>query len=380
MPEPAVTRRHRPATWLGLWLASRLVLGGVVVGTALVRGADPAGRRADPASWLLVRFAHWDSDLYAAVAVRGYVGHGPASSYNAFFPGLPAVMRAWTAVTGTDGRFGGLLLVIVAGAVAAVALGVLAAEVSGRPEVGTWAVALLATSPLTVFLSVVYTEAVFLALSVTAWLAARRERWLLAGVLTGVAAAFRINGLFLAGGLLALFAVRARRTGVWLHPGALALLIAPVFLVLWAAYLHHLTGSWHAWTSAQEQGWGRTVAWPWTGLEHWWTTLSASYSWHLRLSRLLDLAGFLVALAAPVYYAIRRNWPVVVLLGLNAVPVLFSSMLNSAGRYILVWFPLVITAAACLADRPRWRAAVLVASGALAVLLGYYWANQYWVA
>ena len=151
-------RQHR---WLAIWLLSRVAVGLVVTAGALVGDVDRALRASDPATWWLYRFAHWDSHLYGAIADRGYVAEGPASNYNAFFPGLPAIMKVWTTATGTDGRWGALIVVTVTGAVAAVLLGALATEVTGRTEIGTGAVVLFACSPLTVYFSVAYTEAIF---------------------------------------------------------------------------------------------------------------------------------------------------------------------------------------------------------------------------
>jgi hypothetical protein len=367
--------------WVGIWLASRVVLAVLVVVAAGARGVDAGLRASDPARWLLYRFAHWDSHLYAAIAARGYVADGPGRSYVAFFPGMPAVMKGWTLVTGTDGRWGALLLVVVTGAVGAVLLGALAVDVTGRADVGTWAVVLLATTPLTIFLSVVYTEAVFLCLSVGAWLAARRHRWLLAGLLAAIACTLRVNGLFLVAGLAVLHLVRERDGRLLrIRPGAWSLLLGPVLVAGWLVHLHALTGDWNAWIAAQEQGWGRVTTWPWTGISVGIGRVGAAGSWHLALSRLLDVAAWVAAIVVPVWFAVRRNWPVVVLLGLNALTLLTSSILDSGARYLLVWFPVYVALAACVADRPRARTVLLGASAAFALVLAWSWSQQYWVA
>lgn len=368
-------------TWLTIWLVSRAVVGAVVVGGALARGVDSEQRASDPSLWLLYRFAHWDSHLYGAIADRGYTALPPGNTYNAFFPGFPAVMRAWTSAFGGDGRWGALLLVTVTTAVAALLLGTLATEVTGRVEVGTTAVLLLAFSPLTIFFSVAYTEGVFLCLSLGAWLLARRHHWALAGVLAGLACTLRVNGAFLVVALIVLHLVRERHGGRWrVGPGVLTLALGPLFILGWMVWLHGLTGQWDAWTSAQLSGWGRFATWPWVGLHDVATNIAAADSWHLLLARWLDVAAWFVAVAAPWWFIIRRNWPIAVLLGLNAVAIVTSSILDSGGRYLLVWFPLYVCVASWLASRPRLRYAVLTASACLALTLSYCWSQQYWVA
>ena len=377
----AVEVRTLARRWVGIWLASRLVLAVLVVTGGLLGGVDADLRASDPARWLLYRFAHWDSHLYAAIADRGYVADGPASHYNAFLPGLPAVMKGWTLLTGTDGRWGALLLVVVTGALTAVLLGALAVDVSGRADVGTWAVVLLATAPLTIFMSVVYTEAAFLCFCVGAWLAARHHRWLVAGVLAALACTLRVNGLFLVAGLVVLYLVREREgRRLRVRPGVWALALGPLFVAGWFTYLHGLTGHWNEWILELDRGWGRATTWPWTGISVGLGRVAEAGSWHLVLARVLDVAAWVVALVVPVWFAVRRNWPVVVLLALNAFTVLTSSILDSGARYLLAWFPLYVTVAAFLADRPRARTVLVGVSAAFALLLAWSWSQQYWVA
>lgn len=367
--------------WLGIWLLSRLVIVVVVTVGALAGGVDRELRATDPATWWLYRFAHWDSHLYAAIADRGYVAEGPASSYNAFFPGLPALMKAWTLVTGTDGRWGVLVVVTIAGAAAAVLLASLATDVTGRVNVGTWAVVLLATAPLTVFFSVAYTEALFLCLSVGAWLVARRGHWLVAGLLAGGACTLRLNGLFLVAGLMMLYVMRERSGWrVRVDMSAIALFIGPVLVACWAVWLHGLTGHWDAWTIAQERGWGRTAVMPLAGLGDGLSKLEGANSWHLLIARILDIAAIVIAIVATAYYLRRRDWPIATLLGLNAVPVLTSSILDSGGRYILVWFPIYVSIAEWVDRHPRWRYVIVGGSVGAALLLTYAWSQQYWIA
>ena len=368
--------------WLGIWFVSRAFVAIVIVATALMRGVDEVARRQDFAQWLLYRFAHFDSHLYGAVADRGYVAEGPASHYNAFFPGLPAILRLWQEVVGTDGRWGGLLMVHVAGALSAVVLGRLTVEITGRPDAGTWAVVLLSISPLTVFFSVVYTEALFLAASMAAWSAARHAKWAIAGVLALFACTLRLNGLFLVAGLVVIFLLGNRhdrsltswRRILWLGLG-------PGFVLAWTIWLHNLTGQWNNWSSALEAGWQRSLAWPWEAVDVGLHNVASATPWHLLVSRALDLGALVVAVLATVHFVRSRDWPTATLVGLNTVTVVCSSVILSGPRYILAWFPLYVLGAGWLSQfkRPgQW--AVVIASATLAALFSVYWGAQWWIA
>ncbi len=64
-------------------------------------------------------------------------------------------------------------------------------------EIATTTVLLVAFCPVSFFLSAVYTESLFLALSVGSIYAARRERWMLCGALGFLAALSRNGGIAL---------------------------------------------------------------------------------------------------------------------------------------------------------------------------------------
>ena len=76
----------------------------------------------------------------------------------------------------------------VAGAVAIMGLYLLAAQEDGE-RAGRHAVVYLALFPYAVFMFAGYSEALFLAFATTAWLAARRDAWWIAGLL-GAGASF----------------------------------------------------------------------------------------------------------------------------------------------------------------------------------------------
>ena len=177
-------------------------------------------------SWLLARgtaglqpgfvelWDRWDVAVFVKIARFGYLGYPqdyPDTGTAAFFPGLPGALWMVRLIT-QDWVVAGLLVSLVAGGVAAVALARLAAADHGE-LVASRSVLYLAVSPFAVFLAAGYSEALFLAFALPAWLAARQRRWLLAGVLGGLAGTVRVTGFFLGAALLVQWLTSGRERG-----------------------------------------------------------------------------------------------------------------------------------------------------------------------
>src|SRR5919112_2543682 len=190
-------------SWAVAWralLASRvLVLAAGAIAVALF-GLSPRHADFDPAGLttpygafgdaLVAPLARWDTTWFMTIAQEGY-GEG---AREAFFPLYPLLL----AVVGAPGAM------LVAGAVLSTALAAAALTVLHRlvpldygPAVARGAVLATAFMPMSFFLSAVYSESLYLALSIGAVYAARTERWAWAGVLGGLAAATRSAGVLL---------------------------------------------------------------------------------------------------------------------------------------------------------------------------------------
>jgi Mannosyltransferase (PIG-V) len=209
LPEPLLApplamapRGARAAVWRALW-SSRLVVfcSGVLAVLAFGfpngwQGYDPTGLTSPFGYFgnlLVAPFARWDSVWYLAIARGGY-GHQQART--AFFPLFPLVTRGLGIVIGSD---------LIAGIAISMAMFVVALLLlyrltsleldAARAEL---AVMLIAFCPMAYFFSAVYSESLYLALSVGCVLQARRGRWWAAGVLGALAAASRNSGIVLA--------------------------------------------------------------------------------------------------------------------------------------------------------------------------------------
>lgn len=178
----------------------------------------------------------WDSIHYLNIAAHGYLDR----SETVFFPLYPLLIRAVSPVLGSA-VVAGFFISLLAFGIGLTLLHRLTELELGRPAADA-AVLLLAFAPLAYFFSAIYSESVFLALSVGATYAARRGRWGVAGVLAALSAVARIPGILLVVLLAGLYLRQNRRVGLrmaWL-------LLAPVCLGGFLAYLAHRGYGWLA--------------------------------------------------------------------------------------------------------------------------------------
>ena len=186
--------------WRALWLSRVVVWGAGLAGVLLLGVLDGNAERFDPAGLtrpfgalgddLVAPGARWDAVWFLRIAEDGY---DPDRA--AFFPLYPLLVKAGGALIGSPVAAGILLsLGCLFGAL--VLLGRLVALDFGR-DVARLCVLLVAVFPGALWFSSVYSEALFLLLSVAAVLAARLDRWALAGVAGALAASTRSAGLVL---------------------------------------------------------------------------------------------------------------------------------------------------------------------------------------
>nr|WP_202889575.1 mannosyltransferase family protein [Actinopolymorpha rutila] len=319
----------------------------------------------------------WDFWHFDRIATFGYFAPGWSTPIEAFFPGFPMTLRLGVLV-GIPTVVGGLLVSFVAGGVAAVALARLADREWG-PGAGRYAAAMWMLAPPAIFLAAPYTEALFLALAIPAWLSARRGTWWLAAVLAAGACTVRVSGIFLVVALAVEFLTSGRRKqlldGLWL-----ALPAVPVLGYM--AYLYANTGDWLRWYHAQSQEWYRGFTPPWDSFFNTWNAatghtafgdvsdaLRANFEWMFRA----ELVAMLLGLVVTVVLLTLRRWGEATWVGVQVAAFATSYWFFSVPRATLLWFPLWIGLGALAVRRPWvWRAYVI-----LAVPLFGIWAAAY---
>jgi hypothetical protein len=333
-------------TAASLWLASRVLVVALAWAASWVMRPSGAGGAPLAGAW-----EHWDAVQFRTIAQYGYFAPGHSQPHAvAFFPGLPLLLRAAHLVipswTGAE-----LAVASVASFFAILGLIRLADdELAGS---GPWAAAFLVAAPAAVFLAVGYSEALFLAVALPAWLAGRRGHWTRAGLFAAAACAVRVNGLFLLAGLV-IMAIRARA-----RPGAaawLAVALAPV--AGYTAYTGYATGDWLAWVHAERAGWGRFFGNPVrTFTSTWQAAFGPEFHPPLAFMFQLELAAAVVIAILLVALASRRRWPETAYVALTAAALGLGTWYESVPRALLLVFPLWVGLGA--AARRHWPAGAI---------------------
>ncbi|MCI4085344.1 glycosyltransferase family 39 protein [Streptomyces sp. MMS21 TC-5] len=385
IPRP---RRVLPAlSWLGqadrevLWLYLMTRVGIWATAGAVGRLFPSDGESRRPMS-LLAPWQRWDWSFYFHIAKDGYFpdGSGPWTigwdNREAFLPGFPLALRAVHTVV-PSWAASGALISFVAGGVAVVALARIARGLLGDHEAGRRAVAFLLVSPCAVFLAAGYTESLFLALALPAWLAAQRRGWAAASVLACLACSVRVTGLFLAAALALHFLLTARTRTAWRSAPWLFLpALAPV---LHSWYLHSWTGDWMAWKHSQERGWYREFHLPWEAWSHTWTaafehTQPTGYAL-MSQAELLAMVTGVVLLAVLVR---GRRWPEALYIALTLWALGTSYWYTSVPRSTLLWWPLWIALAGWSMRRSWVRSAYLYVAGPLCTTVAITFLTGRW--
>jgi hypothetical protein len=358
---------------LGYWVLAHLVLFLLAYTAAWVGSSTTAHLP------LLGGFQHWDAVLLTNIAGHGYFGSGSIAHNVAFFPGYPlalavvhVVVRNWVA--------SGLLLTFVSGSFAVVSL----SRLAGSARAALY----LTTVPVAVFLTVGYSESLFLAFAIPAWSAGRAGRWRRCGMLATLAAFTRPDGLFLLSALAVMALAcptgegrpgeprsRTRATLAALSGVAIGL-IGPGIYEL---HISVHTGRWSAWADANQAGWDLHYVGP---LQAWktsyWGAFGHTYGAEFGFMEQLEICCLAAMLVAALVFALRRRWPEAVYLGLAVIGLGTQTWYQTVPRSMLVMFPIWIALARFTRTRPWAHAAYLGLSGSLAAVIGVLYLGGAW--
>ncbi len=328
--------------------------------------------------YLLAPWYRFDSMSYVSIAENGYLTDTTNASWPPLYPMLIWLVARLVRPT--------LLAALVVSNLAAIAaltlLYVLVAETWEEP-LARKSLLWLILFPSAFFLLAAYSESLYLALSLACLLAARRQRWLLAGVFGALAALTRYQGILIAlpilvEGWLAWRSTPERPVGKFAPVVISVALIGSAWLGF-AVYIHYGLG--YAWPwEVQTASFAQRFAWPWQGL---WTNvkdlLGLLGGWPIfDYPRLFDLAAAVLAIVLFMVY--RKKMPLsywayaVVLLLLALVKVNVDKLLVSTTRYLLTAFPLFVALGLWLKSRAGsliWFGLSL--AGQCLLLASFYW-------
>lgn len=421
-PDAAATRAVTAllATRVLVWLSGLGALALFGANQVFMGYLDPQGLESPFSSTLANHLyapaARWDGVWYLGIAHTGYFSH----QATAFFPLYPLLVHAGGALFGSE-LVAGVFISVAAMVGAGYLLFLLTRADLGEAAART-TVALLAFFPTSLFLSAVYTESLFLLVSVGALYAARRERWAVAGALGALASATRSTGLLLLIPLAIMYlygprdgavplsegrrwaAVVGRVPGRWWRPRYAParslwwIALVPAGIVAYIVYLATTHGAPLAPFQA-ESYWGRAFAGPFGavavavlrlpgavmrvlhGTQHG-IGPGAPLGWEAY--QLIDIP-FLIFTVAGLWLCVRRlprayaAYALVLVCESLSYPT-HVEPLESSSRYLLVVFPIFMAWGAYLSSRRWTRRAALAVSAVGLIAFSALWGTWAWVA
>jgi Gpi18-like mannosyltransferase len=232
--------------------------------------------------------------------------------------------------------------------------------------------------PFAFFYGVVYSEALFLLFTVSAFYGFRTKRWWLGALAGALASATRVNGIMALPALGLLAWQSAGKDAAARKKALAAVALVPVGLVLYSLYVDTLSGSYFEWTYSIQR-WNYSIAGsPITGFVFVISELVARPYQYITTHPtapydiLNGFAGLVFILSLP-FVGRRIGAAYVVHMALNLWLPLSSGVLEGVGRYCAVLFPFYFVMATV---RPFvLRTGLLAASAALYMLCLALWVN-----
>ncbi|HEU5374972.1 MAG TPA: mannosyltransferase family protein [Ktedonobacteraceae bacterium] len=381
---------------LWLFLGTRLLL---FVGTYLSFILFPVPPHVYPNTpvdviGLLTSWNHWDAERFVTIAQYGY----QRIEDTPFFPLLPLLIKGIAFVCGNQGYLAiGMILSNLALLGTLFVLYYLANDALGE-HVGRRTLLYLCIFPTAFFFFTAYNESLFLLLSCGTFLALRRRKWWLAGVLGLLAALTRTAGVMLIlPYLYELWTDRVppediqqrgrllRQAGVLL-PKALPALLLPLGTVSYCIFCWLSFGNSLAFAAVQDH-WGRVTAFPWMG------TVSAfveffyiqPFGSFIEAHLLLDMAATFGTIALTVVSWRRLRSSYALWISLLILFMLISPALNQADtlqsnqRFILEMFPAFIVLADLGLKYPRLHYACMLAFPFLQAIMATLFVFNRWM-
>jgi hypothetical protein len=328
---------------------------------------------------LLAVWGRWDAEHYLGIAINGYSGTEPA-----FFPLYPFLIRILGATIGNT-LIAGLAVSNLASFFALLYLYKLVAHEYNR-QVAHRAIFYVSIFPTAIFFSAVYTESLFLCLTVASFYYLRERRWVTAGVFGYFAALTRVEGVLLAIPLLieAALALRAQRLDWWKWPAdtilkpLVGLCLVPLGLATYMAYLWVLRGDPLYFSHVQEH-WGRHFAPPWVSIQHSFHLLTSNASPQTIANQALEVTftAFMLTVLVIGFRRLRASY--IAYMALSILVPMSTGSLMSMPRFALVLFP-IFALFGLWGAKPNVHNAIVAFSLPLLGLFTVLFADWYWVA
>ncbi|MCX7428742.1 MAG: hypothetical protein NTW96_24335 [Planctomycetia bacterium] len=329
--------------------------------------------------------ARWDSFWFHDIATRGYAELRPQYSKYltstssrrfkvAFLPLYPVLMRTTAKLFCVDPFTAGLWVSRLSLLLTLVML-MLYQQPPGAGESSNWEplVAMLAF-PSSFILVSVYSESLFLALTLSAFVLTRRQRYLPAALVSLLAGLTRINGLALIPALGVLGSVEWYRNRRSLWPFAPAFGAAAAYGIL-AGYYTWAFGDPMTYLTIKREFFGSQLCAPWVSVSVGMARFAMAQANHDIGSMYvyLELPCLCLIIGAAIFLLHRRSWSEATFVGASVMLTLVSGSLWGLPRFTVFLFPIFLLLGRLHREwRVLWYSYLLASASVQVVVLVHY--------
>ena len=312
----------------------------------------------------------WDSFWYMDIAQNGYstLGSIPSSPNQTnfpFFPLYPMLMKILGGITGGEYFLAGIFVSNVSLLLACYLLYKLVERESDR-KTARLSVKYLFLFPISFIFSGVFTESLYLCLTLLCFYLARRRNWWLAGAAGALLSATRTLGVLIALPLLFEYLRSIDFNFKRIRLNSLFLLLVPLGLLAFSIYSYRATGDF-LYFKTNQAAWGREILNPavvlWRAVRQ--GTVNAD-------ARPLLEASFGIVSLLLLTLGYRKIGFAYWLLGMYSILIPLAAGIDSLARYTLPIFPLYIVLAN-IGRHESWDDGITVFLGFLQGCLMVYW-------
>ena len=305
--------------------------------------------------WLEI-WNRWDSLRHTRLAQIGYTGVGSDRADLIGFPLYPWLVRLFSIIF-QDYLVSGF---IVSG-LALIAAGLLLHKLvlaDFSDSVARNSVWFLLIFPTAYFLHINYNESLFIALAIGCFLAARQERWAIAGILGALCCLTRFNGLVITSALLMEVLLQYRISRQWKWQW-LWLLIVPLGFGIYLLINQQVTGDAFAFMTIGSENFQKSLSAPWNGIRGVYDLMWSPEISHAQMGGVQEFVFIVLGAVGTIVCGFLLRPSYTVWMAGNWILFASSGFILSTPRYTIVMFPIFILFAK-FAERRVWYSVITV--------------------
>jgi Gpi18-like mannosyltransferase len=345
-------------------------------------GGDLAGYLKAPYLWA---WANFDGEHYLSIAYQGYL---PLTYF--YFPAYPLITRFFANLFNqsfSSLAISGFLVSNISLFLALIGFWKII-RLDFQKNIAKLTIILLLVFPTSFYFGSLYTESLFLALVIWSFYFARKQKWLLAGILGAVLTATRVVGITLVPALIVEVWLQKRKNKkLDLFWPIVGILLVPLGLFAYMYYLKVVTGDplefFHSVSIFGQQRSQNLILLPQVFYRYFFKVLpNLNYGYFpVVFTTFLEIVAAIVFLVLTIvsFFKLRLSYAFYLAAG-YLIPTLSGSF-SSLPRYVLVLFPGFILMAVWLSKKSRWlrTAFLLILFLALGIATALF-VRGYWVA